>query len=447
MKKTLLFISLLASGATFAQDHFSGINTSRRVGMLNAQMNPAELANLRSKYEINLFAVSVNAANNKVNIEDLGDDETDFEQLLFSGDAPANLRVDAELFGPSGAYRMNKWAFGIFTKANGKMDLVDVDTQLGDAIANDLNLVGSTVISNQFNQRLTATTWGEVGFTVARNVFETSVHKINGGLTLKLLFPGSYANFGADRFSGTINNMVGSSSLTDATANLNIAYSGNLGESFKDFSDYSNSVFGSLNGFAADFGVNYQWKDVNTGEAKINAGLSIRNLGSMTFSDGNNSNTNYNLSVQGNESLNLNQFDDAESVEDIEEILLDSGFLNRTQNENTDFKVKLPTTFTAYADVKIVNGVFVTLFTKQKLAKDEENDQITSQNILSLTPRLYLKNFEIWSTWSDNEISGLSGGLGVRAYGFFIGSGSAITAIANNAQQADFYIGYSFGLK
>ena len=38
-----------------AQDHFGGITTSKRVGILNVGMNPSELSNLKSKFEVQLF--------------------------------------------------------------------------------------------------------------------------------------------------------------------------------------------------------------------------------------------------------------------------------------------------------------------------------------------------------------------------------------------------------
>lgn len=56
-------------------------------------------------------------------------------------------------------------------------------------------------------------------------------------------------------------------------------------------------------------------------------------------------------------------------------------------------------------------------------------------------------NFELWTNWSSNEVSGVAGGFGLRAYGFFIGSSSVITALISDAKQGDVYIGYSFGLK
>lgn len=448
MKKITLLLCGLSFLPSFAQDHFSGINTSHRVGVLNAQMNPAELANLTSQYEITVFGLSANIANNKVGISDLTG-EDNFEDLIFAGSEAVNLRFDSEINLPSFAFRYEKWAFGVGMKAYAKLDMVDIDVNIGDAISNQgLNsLLGSTTINNNYNQRLYGTTWAELGFTVARNVYEDDQHKFNAGATFKLLFPGSFANFGADKFSGTINNTIGNHTMTNTQANLNIAYSGNLGDSFTEFSDYSGSLIGGLNGVSVDLGVNYQLKDSNSDKYLLNAGFALRNMGSMTFKDSNNSATNYELSIQGAESLDLNQFQDITSLQEVEAILLQSGFLNKTQNNNTDFKVNLPAVFSAYADVKIIPKFYVALYTKQKLNDEEKNDQITTQNMISLTPRFVLRNFELWSPWASNEISGISGGLGLRAAGFFIGSGSVFTALLGDAKQADFYLGYTFGFR
>lgn len=438
---SLLFLNVSA------QDHFSGINTSRRVGILNAGINPAELSNLDSKYEVNVFSISVNAANNKVGFDDLINSDN-LEDLIFTGDEPVNMRVDAELYGPGFAMKMDKWAFGFTTKAYAKLNLVDVDSKLGEAInTGTLGSVigGSTTISNNENQRLNGTTWGEVGFSAARNLFENEKHKFNAGATLKLLFPGSYANFGADKFQGTINTSIAGAYLNDTQANLNIAYSGNLADSFTNFDNYSESLFGKLNGFAVDFGVNYQWKDIDN--YKVNAGLSIRNIGGMTFKDRNNSSANYLLDIPANESgINLNQFQNVNSLQEVETILQNSGYLSTTKS-NKDFKVKLPTVFSAYADIKVVSRFFVSIYTQQKVGDDNKDDQVTTQNVFSVTPRFSLKNYEVYSSWASNEISGTTGGFGFRIYGFYLGSSSILTALTSDTKQADLYIGYRVGLK
>lgn len=441
-----IVLCLLIGTSAFAQDHFSGITTSRRGGLLNASTNPAELANLKTKYEVGVFSLSFNLSNNRLGFDDLvsGDD---LEQKLFEGNKDVDLRFDGEVYGPAFAMKMDKWAFSFSTKAYGKVNFNDVDPTIGDAVTNGAlsSIFGASTIQSDKNQRANGTTWGEVAFGVSRNVYETDEHKFSVGVTLKLLFPGSYANLGLDKFSGTITNNLGNVNMTDASARMNISYSGDLADDFSDFGNYTSSLFGKLNGFATDLGVNYQWKDDNDGY-KINAGAAVRNIGSMTFKSDNNSNSNYELNIPAGQSLNLNQFESVNSFKEIEEILLSSGYLTATSN-SSDFKVKLPTVFSAYADVKVIPDFYVTVFGQQKLNKDDKDDQVTAQNVISVTPRYSTESFEVFAPLASNEISGFTSGLGFRAGGFFIGSSSVITALINDGEQADFYLGFRFGLQ
>ena len=444
MKKLLFIFTIITATTSFAQDHFAGINTSSRVGILNTNVNPAELPNLSKRFEINIYGLSFNVANNKIGFSDLTSD-TNLEDLIFKGNEPVNMRFDGQIIGPSVAMRWMKWGFGITTKANMKFDLVDIDTKIGDAISNSgLNLGSSTVINNNYNQRLNGTSWGEVGLSAGRTVFENDKHRLNVGITLKFLFPGSYSNFGMDKFQGTVTSGINGAYLSDTQATINIAYSGGLADSFSNFNDYTSSVFGSLNGVATDIGVNYQWKN-GSDKYKVNAGMSIRNIGSMTFKDNNNSSSNYILSIPeatlSDPGLDLSQFENVQNLQDVETILQNSGYLT-AEKSNKDFTVKLPTVFSAYADVKIIPKVYVTVFTQQKLNSDNNNDQITTQNIISLTPRVNLGFFEAYLPVSNNEVSGTNVGMGFRFKGFYLGSSSIITTVLNDSKQADIYTGF-----
>jgi hypothetical protein len=446
MKKTLLFaFSLFCVGAS-AQEHFSGINTSRRVGILNGAVNPAEFANLKNDHEINIFTFSANAANNKITLGDIIDGDN-VEELIFSGDDPANLRADIDIMGPAFAMKRGKWGFGITTSAKVKASFVDIDVNLGDALTNSAAdaLLGSdpVPIDAQYNQKATATAWGELGFSVGRELYSSEEHRFTGGATVKLLFPGTYANIALDRMTGEIVRTGTEVNLTNAFANANISYSGSLAGDFTEVSNYTEFFAGGLNGFAADLGVSYQWKDTETGNNILNAGFAVRNLGSMTFKDDNNVSTNYRLDT-GSGELNLNQFEDVENLTDIQLILQESPYFTETEMEK-DFKVKLPTVFSAYADVQVYNKWFVSAYTQQKLNEDSGNDQLTEQNILTVTPRYSTDFFEAYVPLSHAEISGFSAGLGFRIGGFFIGSGSAITALLGEVDQADAYFGFRFG--
>lgn len=453
--RLLLFTTMLCAGSAIAQEHFTGISTSRRGGLLNASLNPAELVNQKKAFDVNLFNFGINVANNKISFGDIvsGDD---FDKLIFEGGEPTNLRLDAKILGPSLSHKRGSWAFAITTGANVKADFVDVDTNLGNAVTNGnvAGIIGSYNLNAGYNQRVSGTSWGEIGFTVAHDFFNNDLHKFSGGVTAKLLFPGTYANIALGQFNGRVDNLADQVYLNDASANINIAYSGSLAEDFTDSGNFTEFFAGGLNGFAADFGVNYQLKDIVSADStsisnyRLNVGASVRNLGSMTFKDDNNQNTNYTLDIPNGvppAGLNLNQFEDVSDVREIEEILVSSGYLD-VVSSGRDFKVKLPATLSLYADVKIINRFYFTAFTQQRLSDDNDNEQVTAQRIWTFTPRYSTNWFEAYIPVTNSDVSDTNVGIGFRVGGFFIGSGSAITALLSDATQADAYFGFRFGI-
>ncbi len=440
MKKFLIsFVILIGIGA-IAQDHFSGISTSSRVGILNGDLNPAEFAHLSRKFEVNIYGLSFNVANNKIGFSDLNSN-TNLEDLIFTGTAAVNMRFDAKIIGPSVAIRLNKWGLGITTKANLKFDIINVNPVIGNAIYNNDLPLNTTLLNQSTNQRINSISFGEVGFSAARILVDNDKHNFSAGVTLNLLFPGSYSNFGMSDINGTIvQNSTGSFLTTSQPATLNFSYSGNLADSFTSIGDYSKSIFGGLHGMATDIGFNYVWKDGDK-KYKIKGGLAIKNMGSMTFKDGNNQATNYSLTIPNNNPLNLSQFDNVKNLKEIETILLNDGYLTKKDGEK-NFKVKLPTLFTLYGDFKIVPKVYVTGYLQRKLKKDTDNEQVTSLNVFSITPRVNLGFFETYLPISNNDISGTNVGIGFRLGGFYLGSSSMVTALVNDSKQADLYLGF-----
>lgn len=439
MRTTIITLILLLGFSAFSQDHFAGISTSDRVGILNGDLNPAEFSNLSKKFEVNIYGISFNVANNKIGFKDITSGKN-LEDLIFAGNESVNMRLDTRVIGPSFALKIGKWGFGITTKANIKFDIVNVDPSIGNAISNNNLTNVTTILNTNSNQRFSGTSWGEVGLSAAKKIIDNDKHTFCAGLTLKLLFPGSYTNVGLNNLSGQITeNVTGAFLTTNEPATLNIAYSGNLAERFSQADDYTKSVFGGLNGMATDIGFNYIWKDEKS-KYKIKGGMSIRNIGSMTFNNSNNSSTNYSLNIPASNPLNLSDFEDTNNLSEVENVLNDAGYLNQTPNKSA-FKVNLPTLFTLYGDFKIVPKIYITGFMQQKMKNDEDNGQITGLNIYSVTPRVNLGFFEAYVPISNNDISGTNVGLGFRLGGFYIGSGSIITALSDS-KQADLYTGF-----
>lgn len=451
MKKIILLSLLLCAYNIFAQDHFTGVTTSARVGILNVGMNPAELPNLSKRFEINIYGLSLNFSNNVIGLDDLNSD-TDIEDLLFKGDQIVNAGADIEYAGPGIAMKWKKWGFGISSKGHIKFDVVDVDPKFGNAIFNTDEITESDptqLIKNDYNQRMTGVSWGEIGFSAGRTVFENEKHRFNAGITLKLLFPGSYANLGIDKFEGKVSTFdpinptnTDPYLTTSEPVNVNFSYSGNLASRFTDVNDYTSSVFGKLGGVGTDLGINYQMKDGDK-KYKINAGMSIRNIGSLTFKDSNNSSNSYTLSIPEDrpDRLYLNEINDTESLVELESLLNDRGYLSG-ENSNKDFRVKLPTLFSIYGDFKVYHKFYITGYLQQKMGDNNENRQITAQNSYSIIPRINLGYFEAYIPFSHNEISGGNTGFGLRLGGFYMGSNSVISTLTSNTKKVDFNMGF-----
>ncbi len=447
MKTPLLFVMGMFCTAVFAQEHYSGINISRRTGILNATINPAELSNLVNDHEVHVFSFSANAANNKLTFKDLVNGDKDFEDMLFAGDSPSNFRGDVEILGPAFAMKLDKWAFGITTAAKVKASMVDINPVLGRAVTNGgvNNIIEAYNVLSDYNQRASGVSWGEIGLSASRELYNSEEHRFTAGITLNLLFPGSYANMGASGLRGTIRNTNGTVTLEDAHAEVEVAYSGSLANDFTDSSNFTDFFAGGLNGLSTDFGITYQWKEVDTGTNRLNAGLAVRNLGSMRFKDNNNESYKYTLNVPDGEALNLNQFQDAESLSDIVEILEANSQYFTTTGRDRNFRVKMPAMFSAYADLHVWGNFYFAAYTQQKLQEDNNNGQIPVQNIITFTPRFAMKTFEAFIPFSHNEISEFTAGVGFRVGGFFIGSGSILSAAFGNTNQADAYAGFRFG--
>jgi hypothetical protein len=456
MKKLICLVLFFVAQLGQAQEHFAGISTSKRVGIVNLTVNPSELANLKNHFEIQLLSSSMNVANNKVGFNDLTDD-TNTEDLLLSGTKPINFNFSNEILGPGVAVRLLKWRFAVTSKVNIKAGVLNVSPVLASYLTGSdvqqLPINGDN-IEYFSNQRFNGTMWGEVGFAVARKVWENEKGLLNAGINVKMMFPGAYANMGIGNFNGTVtNNNDGDLVLKDTDANVNFAYSGSLAQEFTNSQQYTNSLFGNLDGLAADIGVDYQLKKGNSYKLKV--GASIMNLGGMTYNDNNNNSTDYKLKISGDQALVLNFFDGVDDIPAIKQHLIDlaalpAGDPNKIEfteiTSNKDFRVSLPTTLNLYADVHLISKLNVTLFTQQKLNSNSGNNQITAQTIYSVTPRFGIGFFEAYLPVSVNDISGTNAGIGFRLGGFFMGSNSILSSISSNNKQADVNFGFRFAI-
>ena len=443
MKKALLisFFVIVSSSFTIAQQSYFGIQNSKRKGMTNAMMNPAEINNLTKKVEVSLFSINMGLDNNVLSVQDIIDNPDVFDNIFDDVDKPVNLRAAVSVMGPAVGLRFKKWSFGITTEVKAKVDIIDFNPDLGRSIIENANGNNDqTTINIPDNQRINASGWMELGFIVGRKILDTDFHTLSVGANLKLLFPGSYSNFGMDTLKATIIDSQDETLLTDAEGSLNLSYDERWEN--EDGFDLEDDLWRGFNpgGLGVDLGVNYMIKRDN--EAFLNLGLSLKNLGSMGMGS-NQRYKNYTVNIPQDEYFRVDNLDG--NIDEIEQQLVDSGYFT-INNTDSDIRVNLPRTMSAYLEFSPVKIFQISLYGQKRISNESSNNNLIAADLIVITPRLVLGKFELYSPWMQHQISNFTGGLGLQYGGFFIGSNSVITSLMNsNSQRADIHMGLSWG--
>jgi len=411
--------------------------------MLHVVMNPAEINNLNKKVEINFISVGGSLSNNKLTFEDVLNGDDLLDMAVERGEGPLNLRSEVQVLGPSFGFNAKKWAFGFTSQVLVKADVIDLNSDIGRAFSSNNSLGRSYDVDLQspLNQRVNGAGWLELGLTAGREVVQNEKHRLSAGTSIKFLIPAAYVNVGMNNLRGTLTENDGEYSLSNATGEINMNYP--QGYANDDFFDLTQRDFNlnNISGMALDFGLAHQLK-TKSGASAISSGISVRNLGSFNVGAGQ-VNNNYRMNIPAGESFRLDLLEG--DLDEIEEQLLASGYFTRS-NESGDFKAHTPTIISAYTDFRLGGAFYLGLYGQRRVSNNYNNNQIASQNVFSVTPRIVLGKLEIYSPWARYEVSGVTGGLGLRMGGFFVGSQSLISGMfLNEGMMADVHAGLSWG--
>ena len=442
MKKTLLSVSIcFITTLVYSQHSFIGIQNSPRKGMIHAAMNPAELNHLSRKVELNLFAVGATASNNILTFQDIINEEELLDLAFDRAEKPINISAEVHVLGPSFGFNVNKWSFGFLSQALVKGDVIDLDADLSSAFSDGSfrNNTYEVQINSSTNQRVNVSGYAKFGLMAGREVWANEKNLITVGGSFNFFVPGVYVNMGLSNLQGTYIQNQDESSLSNARGRLDISYPQELED--WDIEDHLLDRLSpnNISGFAMDLGVTHQLK--KNGVAKLSSGLTIKNLGGLNLGDGQVNNS-YAMDIPEGESFRLDLLDG--DLEEIESQLLNSGYFTKSSQSGAT-RANLPAMLAVYTDVRVSRIFQVSIYGQHRLSNQRNNDQLTVQNVFSVTPRLTLGGFEIYSPWSNYEVSGLTGGAGIRLGGFFVGSQSVLTGFLSDTQQVDVHVGLSLG--
>lgn len=450
MKKIILAALFIASSLGMNAQSYRGFLTDNYSGVNSVTKNPANIADSRFKFDINLAGVSAFLGNDyyKANIFDAIGEDFDFDaDGIETPTTSNNFYTNADILGPSFMFNIDKESsLAIFTRARFIANGNDIN---GESIDNleqgfdadeDFNIEEGDLYAS-------ANAWAEIGVSYARVIMNKEQHFLKGGVSLKYLI--GYGNaygfgnnvsvdFDADGTSLPGGNTTGS--LT-SIGTINYGKSQNISE---NFDDYEFEKVG--NGFAADIGAVYEWRpnyeDYNTtnskGESytykdvnkyKLKVGFSITDLGALNYD--NSSETAYDITATVNE-------DDFDSIDGFEDRLNN---LYTVLNTTGSSKAILPTALHFNADWSFNKNLYLNLNTDLSLTSKKKANTSSYANVVALTPRFESKWFSFYVPLSVVQSVGFQAGAGMRLGPLYLGSGSLLSALSSETESADFYIG------
>ncbi|HLT08813.1 MAG TPA: DUF5723 family protein [Cyclobacteriaceae bacterium] len=435
---TLCLSTALAS----AQSSLIGIHNSPRKGMTHVAVNPAEINHLRRSVEVNLFAGGTTVSNNALSFQDILKEKGELIDLALDRmGTPINVSAEMQLLGPSVGFSQGDWSFGFMSQAFAKGDIINLNPDIANALNGDpfFNSLNQTHMIDASKQKVNVSGWTELGFTAGRELYTVGSHIFTAGATFKLLIPMAYLNMGVTDLRGTLIQNGTDVILTDANGELYLSYPRDLEEG--DIATYMTDRFslGNITGTAFDLGIAHQW--YAEGNMRVLSGISVRNIGGMRLGS-EQSTHRYSINIPQGESFRLDLLDG--DLEEIEDQLLNSGYFTRS-NIREKSRAGLPPLLSAYADVQFTRKFQVSVFSQFRIADKTDHEQLMAQHVFAITPRVNFGLLEVYSPWTQYEVAGLTGGLGLRIGGFFVGSQSLLTGLLADTKQADVHIGFSMG--
>ncbi|MCV6629982.1 MAG: DUF5723 family protein [Flavobacteriaceae bacterium] len=420
---------------TNAQD-FIGYDSDNYSGVHSISNNPANIADSKSKVDINLISFSTSIANDYLslsmnNVRHVLRGES-WESLPTFANINNQIIANVEVLGPSFSFNLNeKHSVGLISRLRVHNSIRNIDGLFLEGILDEFSKEDFNFSMN--NLDVSSHLWGEIGLAYGRVIFnDYDRHFLKAGLTLKYLMGASFAQANTNSFSGSYDS---NSDLVNM--NGEIDYLSTFDDDGDD-TDYINKI---QPGFGMDIGFIYEYRTRNSEDRNYNnpkasnkyrfkLGLSLLDFGAIKYK---------------NVEQTIYDTYGSVSATDLEEDLVETIENNFEQNSITgDLRVALPTKLRLQFDYKIIPRVYVNIDYQQDLQKNTSPYLTNGRNYLTLTPRFESRLLGIYLPINYSQLGKTTMGVGLKLGPLILGSGSLLSNImGDEAQLVNVY----FGLK
>jgi len=456
-------IALLCSVKAEAQ-YILGIATSNWSGTNALYLNPANIADSRERFIVDLGSLNAGIYNNLGTLNNkggiIGAISNGNTQNIFNysnNNSFSLIAPYAEIHGPGCMISINhKHSIAITTGLRGMNQFDHFDQSLYRIINDSANVPSGNVdlLSQKFNY--TAQVWAQVGATYAGVLYEKGHHQLKAGVTLRYLDGLGYIGLKGNNLDAHYRN--GNDSVF--VANSDIEFASNIlstrgavlsGVSNHSYlSDFLNAKHG--NGIGGDIGLVYDYvQDTSDGlydkdgrtdvdrtknRYKLRLSAAVRDLGSIKYKSSGNSN----FTVTGNGYITGKGLSDSvTNYQNFRTYAIRHGFTADTSHQDT--KVHQPTALVLGADYNIYKKYYVNVTYVGNLVNRQEFGT-SYYNQLTVTPRMDSRYLSVGLPMSYNSLAhNFMLGAGLRYRGFFIGSEDMLALALRRQYGFNFYVG------
>jgi outer membrane protein OmpA-like peptidoglycan-associated protein len=446
MKRIFLIVfTALSVFGSQAQD-LLGIGSSNYGGLSSVQINPANLADNRLKFEIQLFGTGFGVGNNFIGfkpsylVREGGLTSTSYPLLdptpptedFTTANFEDNRRafVYNNIYLPSLLISLNeKNSVSLSARARTYLNIDGVDEELYRFSYNSLNYPSlyNTRITNE-KLSIQTMSWMEYALGYGRVLIDKEKHFLKAGVSIKALQGLQSAYLYVDNLDYEI--------ISDSTISLynaDISY----GHSTNFEADQNNAAYRVVSklGLGFDFGVIYEWRpdyekhkhDMdgetnvwkrNENKYKLKVGLSMTDLGGVKFSKGGQS---------GDFTANTSNWDISKLDFGTTPIAaLDDTLTARFGGSNGDanYKMNLPTAISTQIDYHIWRDLYINQTNFIAFGFNSNPNKIHDFTTISITPRWDHRIAGVSIPISYNSLMGTRTGIALRVGPVTLGTSS-----------------------
>jgi hypothetical protein len=451
MRKSFVLTTLVFISFSVFSQNFPGYRSGNYTGVNGVFYNPANIADNRYRWDVNLLSLNGNVGNSNgtfslSNLSSAFNSDVDSFFLGNSGKETSGFAA-VEMIGPSVMFSIGKKnSFAITTRARILGNVKDIDGNIIQSIDDENDNLPITLNSNS-NQRIIVNGWSEIGGSFGRVLLSKGKHFLKAGVTVKYLMGSANSFANINNLKGTLNeDVAGDVYLTNASGRVAIG----IGGVDLDNAEAGDFLSSNGNGVGTDLGLIYEYRPDGDdskryeNKYKLRIGLALLDIGSITYKPKANEYGDYTINVPGAAKWYPGDLD-GKSISEIKSYFDASPYFTNNAASLSSYKAKLPTTLQANIDWSVSKHIFAEIAGQINLVGEADDYSTFNYSAVTVTPRYEGRRFGVYLPINYNELTHFNMGISLRAGPMFLGSGSVLTALIDKSKQADIHFGVRFG--